>query len=212
MSRFIRLSILAAATAALMACGGGGAKLGGGKEGAAKALFEASQPAGQGGKSNGQALIERLASAAQSIGNADRSVDCAHSGSVALKLDLTSVIVDGTGEVKFKSEVDYKGCNEDGANEFNGKMTMEFKLSALGSAATIELKLKGKIEISGEIEDFLDADVTQIISAAATSQTTGSATITITGTIKTSESTYTYDGTPLTITVEGHIPAADGNS
>ncbi len=54
MTRFIRLSVLAVASAALVACGGEeeqvGAKLGGGKQGAAQALFEASQPASQGGQ------------------------------------------------------------------------------------------------------------------------------------------------------------------
>lgn len=206
MTRFIRLSILAVASAALVACGGG-AKLGGGKEGAAQALFEASQPAGKGGQGN---LLQALASGAAGI-DAEVSVDCAQGGSVKLKLDLNSI--DQTSG-SFKYELEYKGCNEDGANEFDGKMTMEFKFATDGTTtAKVELKLKGKIEISGEIDDFIDADVTETIDVTATGANSGSVTVKLNGTIKTSEESYTYTNESITITVGGELPADDsGNS
>jgi len=204
MTRFIRLSVLAVASAALVACGGSGAKLGGGKEGAAQALFEASQPAGKGGQGN---LLQALASGATS---AEVSVDCAQSGSVKLKLDLSSV--DQTSG-KFKYELEYNSCNEDGVNEFDGKMTMEFKFAASTTSASVELRLKGKIEISGEIEDYLDADVTETIDVAATGANSGSVTVKLDGTIKTSAESYDYRNESITITVGGELPmAADGNS
>ena len=66
MTRLTRLTMLSAMTLGLVACGGG-AKLGGGKEGAAQAAFQASQPAGRGSKT-GQALVEQaLASGAATL-------------------------------------------------------------------------------------------------------------------------------------------------
>ena len=214
MSRTIRLTLLAVATTALVACGGG-AKLGGGKEGAAKALFEASQPAGKGGNSSSQGLLRNgmldprlLASAADT--NLEVSVDCAHGGSVKLKLDLTSA---GSQSGSFKYDVEYKSCNEDGVNEFKGKMTMEFKFDGTSTSADLSLRLKGKIEISGDIDDFIDADVTETFSANATSATTGTVSIKLNGTIKTSEGNYVYNNESVTINVSGELPMADdGNS
>jgi hypothetical protein len=208
MTGFIRLSVLAAATAALVACGGSGAKLGGGKEGAAKALVEASQPAAKGGNGN---LLQAIANGAASLG-AEVKVDCAKSGSVTLKLDVTSI---GQTSGSFKYNLEYNGCSQDGINEFDGDMSMEFSVSTNGTtSASIAMRLKGKIEISGEIDDFVDADVTETIDVSATGATTGSVTVKMSGSIKTSSESFTYDGnTPLTITVGGGLPAAaDGNS
>jgi hypothetical protein len=216
MSHIIRLSFLAVATTALVACGGGGAKLGGGKDGAAKALFEASQPAGKSGSSTSQGLNvsglvdpRLLASAADTTGNIEVSVDCANGGSVKLKLDLTST---GTQAGSFKYNLEYKSCNEDGVNEFNGKMTMELKIEGTSTTADISLHLKGKIEISGDIDDFIDADVKETVSIAATSATSGSVTVKLDGTIKTSGGSYVYTNESVTINVEGGIPQDDGNS
>jgi hypothetical protein len=203
MSRFIRLSILAAASAALVACGGG-AKIGGGKEGAAKALFEASQPASKGGQGS---LLQALASGQTNV-NAEVKVDCTHGGKAELKLDVTGGTQ--TGAVKF--EVKYNKCNEDGANTFNGSMQMELSIIGSGTSAELALKLKGKIEISGEIDDYLDADVTETISIAATSATSGTVTIKLNGTIKTSENSYTYVNETLTISAGDGIPADNGKS
>jgi hypothetical protein len=207
MSRIIRFSLLAAAATALVACGGG-AKLGGGKEGAAKALFEASQPAGKGGNSNSQSLLKALASGVDTTGNLEVSVNCSQGGSVKLKLDLTGGSQSGT----FKYEIEYNSCNEDGANKFNGKMTMEMSFVGVGTSLEIAMRLKGKIEISGEIDDFIDADVTETIAVSATSATSGTVTIKLNGSIKTSEGSYTYTNETVTITVDGGIPADNGKS
>ncbi|MFY0580154.1 hypothetical protein ACN28S_43205 [Cystobacter fuscus] len=88
MTRMIRLLAVSAVALGLTACGGG-AKLGGDKEGAAQAAFQASQPAGRGHTKSGQALIDQaLASGAVSI---TLSADCAESGKVhlTLKADAT---------------------------------------------------------------------------------------------------------------------------
>jgi hypothetical protein len=214
MSRTIRLSLLALATTALVACGGG-AKLGGGKEGAAKALFEASQPAGKGGNSSSQGLNvsglvnpRLLASAADT--NLEVAVNCAHGGSVKMKLDLTSF---GSQAGSFKYDLEYKDCNEDGVNEFKGKMTMELLLDGGTNSLELAMRLKGKIEISGDINDFIDADVTETLSVTATGVSTGTVSIKLNGTIKTSEGSYAYNNESITINAGAEIPMADdGNS
>ncbi|HEX8701047.1 MAG TPA: hypothetical protein VF815_19540 [Myxococcaceae bacterium] len=210
MSRFLRLSVLAVAAAALVACGGDeeqqvGAKLGGGKQGAAQALFEASQPASQGGQGG---LLQALVSGAAGVGT-EVTVNCAKKGSVKLKLDLTSGN-DTSGSLKY--ELEYNACNEDGANQFDGKLAMELKFAATETSAALELKLKGRIAISGEIEDYLDADVTETIDVMATGKDSGSVTVKLNGTIATSTESYVYNNESITITVGGELPAADGNS
>lgn len=207
MSRIVRLSLLAAVTTALVACGGG-EKLGGGKEGAAKALFSASQPTGKGGSTNGQSLMRQLAAGA-ATGSASFSVNCANGGSVTLTLDLTA----GNQAGSFKYATEYKDCNQDGVNSFNGTMTMELSIVGTPPASLdLAMHLKGKLELSGDIDDYIDADVTETVSAAATSATSGSVTVKLNGTIKTSENSYTYANESISITVDGSIPADNGKS
>ncbi len=209
MTRFIRLSVLAAATAALVACGGSGAKLGGGKEGAAQAMFEATQPAANSGK-NQQDLLARLASAA--TGEIEVSVDCAQGGSVKLKLDVTSI---GGQSGAIKYDLSYDSCSEDGVNEYDGTLTMELKIGfdINGGTASgkMTMKLKGKLDLKGDIDDFLDADITQTIELTAT-EASGQVTVQLDGYIKTSSGNYTYAKESITITAGGELPTDDGNS
>ncbi len=205
MMRIIRLSLLAAATTALVACGGG-PKLGGGKEGAAKALFETSQASNNGlQKVAAQALpIRELASAAAS-GVGEITLPCAQGGKFKLRIDFTALLQNGMESGRFNYEVEFDNCNEDGVNELDGELAVE--LSA--AAGELSLKFKGKVEIDGEVDDSIDVDVTEVVSATGLGQTAGSVTVKLTGTIKTSEATYTYDGTPISITVEGGLPRAE---
>ena len=211
MMRIVRLSLLTAAATALVACGSG-PKLGGGKEGAAKALFETSQASNKGLQraATGQGLpIYELASRAAADGLGEATLDCAQGGKFKVRIDLLSVLQSEPGSGRFKFEVEFDECNEDGANELDGKLAVEFSLVASSSSAEISLKFKGKVEINGEVDDYIDVDVTQIVSAVSLGQSAGSVTVTLTGTIETSEETYTYDGTPLSVTVEGALPVAD---
>jgi hypothetical protein len=205
MFRIVRLSLLAAATTALVACGGGGAKLGGGKEGAAKAAFAAGQPAGKGANSSGQSLFAQMASRA-ATGTVEFSVDCAKSGSVKLKLDLTAT---GSQSGGFKYKVDYNNCNQDGVNSFDGSMEMEFTISGIAPSREMAVHLKGKISIDGDISDSLDADVTETFAFEATSATSGSVSIKVNGTIKTSQNSFTYANESINISVDGSLPADD---
>jgi hypothetical protein len=210
MMRIIRLSLLAAATTALVACGSG-PKLGGGKEGAAKALFETSQASNKGlQRATPQALpIQELASRAAADGLGEITLDCAQGGKFTLRIDFSALLQDGFESGKFNYKIEFDDCNEDGANELNGELAVEVSAVAGGSSAEISLKFKGKVEINGEVDDYIDVDVTEVVSAVGLGQSAGSVTVKLTGTIKTSEATHTYDGTPISVSVEGSLPRAD---
>jgi len=207
MTRLVRLSVLAVASAALVACGGG-AKLGGGKEGAAQAFFEASQPAGK-NSAQGSAM-QRLASG---VTLGAETVACTHGGSVKLSLDLSSFDSTDTDSASFGFDLEYDDCNEDGVNEYDGKMKMLFDFAGTPDSAFMSLRFKGKININGEIDDHLEVDITQSVSLVDMGAATGSVTVKLKGTIKTSQETHTYNDEAITITVGGALPAeVDGNS
>jgi hypothetical protein len=200
MKRFVRLSLMAAAAASLVACGGG-AKLGGGKEGAAQAVFQASSPASK----QSQSAMSRLASGI----SVSETVKCSQGGSATLTIDEDNLFADDT-QVALAFDVSYDGCSEDGKNELDGKMTIGMYVSTDGhSSAEIAMGFKGRLEISGEIDDFVEADVVQYIGVNGTSN---QVTIIVDGTIETSTEKYTYTEESFTFTA-GALPAdEDGNS
>lgn len=202
MTRLIRLSLLAVASAALVACGSG-PKLGGGREGAAQAFFEASQPAGK-NSAQGSAM-QRLMSGV-TLGS--ETVACTHGGSVKLSLDLSSFDSNDSDSVSFGFNLDYDDCNEDGVNEYSGDMKMLFDVSATPNSAFIGLRFKGKLDINGEIDDHIEVDLTQTVSLVDMGASTGSVTVKLKGTIKTSDGNYNYDDEALSITVGGTLPVA----
>lgn len=201
MMRMIRGMTLAAVALGLTACGGG-AKLGGGKNGAAQAAFQASQPAGRGSKT-GQALVDQaLASGAASI---SLSASCSKGGRVSLVLDAGS-----TPKVGFLTYVvRYEDCNEDGQNEYSGQMatTMGFDLDNTpnGSFGSFVIAMKGKLTIEGAVSDFIDTDVRLSMDFAATSLRTGSVKLVLDGTITTSTQKYVYAHETLA-TAAGELP------
>jgi hypothetical protein len=203
MTRFTRLTMLSAMTAGLVACGGG-AKLGGGKEGAAQAAFQASQPAGRGGTTAQRLLDQAMASGAVNI---TLSANCAKSGKASLVLDANTIGQDGS----LNYTVNYESCNEDGKNEYDGTMATSMKFTFNDTNYTsgaFIIGMKGKLTIEGEVSDFVDADIRLTMDFAATSARSGTVRLVADGFVKTSESTYTYDASqPLTISV-GELPKA----
>lgn len=198
MTRFTRLMVLSAMTLGLVACGG--AKLGGGKEGAAQAAFQASQPTGRKG-TTAQSLVEKaLASGAASVAI---SADCAHSGKATLALNLDG----GTQVGAINYTVTYDACNEDGQNEYNGTMATSIMISGTATSASLAIGMKGKLTIDGDINDFIDADVTLTMAITASSAHSGSVSIETNGTIKTTDGSYTYNHETFNLTA-GELPKA----
>ena len=203
MSRLTRLTILSAMTLGLVACGG--AKLGGGKEGAAQAAFQASQPAGRGGQTAQSLVKQALASGAATL---TLKANCAKSGTVSLVFNTTGTGTE-TGTIDYT--LTYNDCNEDGKNEYNGTMntamTVDVDLSNGNVNASIIFAMKGKLTIEGEVSDFIDANAKITTSVSATSTHSGTVKLVLDGTIKTSEGTYTYANETLSVSA-GELPKA----
>jgi len=203
MTRFVRMTLFSTLMVGLAACGGG-AKLGGGKEGAAQAAFQASQPTGRSGSTNGQALLaQALASGAFS---STTTASCTKGGNATLVVDASKTTIDqNTGEFSFTFDVTYNDCNEDGKNAYDGTMRTTLIGSFSTASAAFTYKMKGRLDISGEISDFVNADVTMTMSATASSAHTGSVDITINGSIATSSESYVYNNERINITA-GELP------
>lgn len=196
MTRFVRLTMLGAMAAGLVACGG--AKLGGGKQGAAQAAFQASQPAGRGNQTAQNLLKEALASGATTI---TVSANCAKGGTASLALDTSA----GSGVGTVNYTVTYDGCNEDGKNKYDGSMATSIGVSGTATSASIYFAMKGKLTISGDISDYIDANVKLTMDFAATSMHSGSVKLVLDGTIKTTDGNYTYANETVDITA-GELP------
>jgi hypothetical protein len=203
MTRFSRLMVVSAMAAGLAACGGG-AKLGGGKEGAAQAAYQASKPLGRDGKTEQRLLDQALASGATNI---TITAKCSQGGTAGLTLDLSNP--GPVGSLKYS--VTYDACSEDGKNEYNGTMvtTLQFASQVGNGSASFSFitTLKGKLTIEGDVSDFVDADVKLTMDLTASSLHSGSVKIVTDGTIKTSEGSYTYSNETLTL-IAGELPQA----
>jgi hypothetical protein len=189
--RSIQLTLVAVVAVALSACGG--AKLS--KEGAVQALFQAQQPSSKAG----QSLVERaLASGATTI---TVEADCTRGGKA--KVVFTGDAGNTSGSFTYK--LTYNNCNQDGANTYNGTLDMTYTFSGSPTSAEVAMAMKGRIDISGEISDYVDANITLTVSATATSATSGSVTIRTNGSIRTSAESYTYNNETITITADSKL-------
>jgi hypothetical protein len=193
------VTVLAAAFA-LTACGGSGAKLTT-KEQAAQAVFGANTAMEQ---VNAPSLMRTLESAATI--SVSKDYPCT-GGSMTAHVDMES---DDTGEAtSIKMAVDFNGCVTGKYTDPKTKKTedvtvdgtIEYALDL--SQTSVSVGFNGHLDFSGGIDDSVDLN-NLVISAATTG---AGSTISITGEIKTSTQTFTYDTTD-TFTFNGEITAA----
>lgn len=179
----LRLSLVAAVVGGLVACGGG-APLAANKEAAAQALFASSSHASP------------PTSGANGAGmSAEVATDCREGGRAKVKYDLESFMQQGSStDVAFAFDVIFENCSDDGATTMNGTLTTGYTVSASGTfGAEVALTMKGRVNFSGAVSDFVDADVVQHISIEQHGTSSGSVSVRLSGTITTSSGTYTYD-------------------
>jgi hypothetical protein len=196
LKNLIRMSVVSAVAMSLFACGGG-AKLKPGKENAAAAVFTASQGASrsQGG------LMDILRQNADAT--VDVKVNCTRGGDVTLHWIAQS---GGTGSLA-KFDLRYSNCSHDGRTTMNGTMTTEMTTSVSSGQLVAELKLTGRIDFSGEVSDYVVANVTERLDVSKLSANQGvSVSLIFNGTIQTSTETYTYNNETLSV-VAGTIAA-----
>ncbi len=206
----LKVLFVAALAVGLSACGG--AKLGGGKEGASKALFEATQPASS---AQGSWVKTYGAFAGETTGEVTVQ---GKSGSATVTFEAS----DNTdpNNFAFTMTVSYDGYSDDDETFFNGsmKITMSIKSSTVGTTTTasIDFAMKGRMEMSGKISDFVEADVVMSMSASASESSAGTVSVKMNGTVSTSEDSYTFNNEEISfdagaeISAEGEAGTEDG--
>lgn len=184
------------ASLCLVGCGGPGMTVGGGKQGAAEALYAVS---GGPTKSSSAAPMAMPS-----------SLNCSEGGSVgfsgfALVPDLSGKSVN----LSTKFTLELKGCaqkTKQGLLVLNGSLAVEQAVAAGQGAASVNQKLKGTVQLQGDYADFLEVDLTQAVNVAELNQSAGGVSVTLKGTLKNKSGTYTYDEavqvTPGSVTVD----------
>jgi hypothetical protein len=184
-----RLALVALSSLGLAACGGT-AKLGGGKEGAAQAFFAAS--------SASKAGSDRAAQPLDVTGSV--SWRCPEGGEASLS--NFSLNIDTTGgalgaSINQSFTIKYNNCggakSDAGVAVFNGSVTVTQAVVTTSTGATIEQTFKGRIDVQGAFNDFLEADVRQSVAANALGSGAGAVSMKLVGSIKTSSETFTYN-------------------
>lgn len=197
-----RIALVALATSALVGCGGT-AKIGGGKEGAAQAFFAASSATSAGASRNTQPLDV----------TGSVSWKCPEGGEASLQGFSVNVGGGGTGaNVQQSFTVNYNNCgaakSDEGVAVFNGPFTVSQSVVTTNGAVSVDQSFKGRIEVRGAFNDFIEADVKQQVAVSGLSSTGGAAvTMKLVGTIKTSTETYTYNE-DVAVTAGGKIAVA----
>ncbi len=191
-----RISLVVLSSFGLFACGG--AKIAATKEAAAQALFYSSK--GASGAPGGLYAMMRQAATA----TIDTTAACPNGGQVTVKLDVNSV--GQTANIAF--DLAYDHCNYDHRNAITGTMHVVMDVVTSTGSVALAMTMTGRVDFSGEISDYVDANITETISATQLSATSGSVSITLNGTITTSSGTYTYTDETVNITADGITPAA----
>ena len=159
-----RLGLVAVASVGLLACGPG-AKLGGGKQGAAEALMAASQASLASSPGGGIDLTAGVSWACPMGGEA--------------KLSGFSLSA-GTGGVAQGFTLTYRDCAlaKSGSYRavFNGSMTVTQAVTTTATSVDVKQTFKGKLLVQGDFDDFIDADVAQTVTVADLKAQSGSIT------------------------------------
>ncbi|MDX2013271.1 MAG: hypothetical protein SFW67_23950 [Myxococcaceae bacterium] len=193
--------LVALGTLGLMACGGT-AKIGGGKDGAAQAFFAASSATSAGANRSAQPL-----DITGSI-----SWKCPEGGEASLSGFGASVNTGGGGaSVAQNFTVTYKNCgaakSDVGVAIYNGSFTVTQSVITDANGVNIDQQFKGRIEVQGAFNDFIEADVRQQVGVMGLSSSGGTVTMKLVGTIKTSTESYSYNEN-LNVTAGGAIAVA----
>ncbi|MCU0695265.1 MAG: hypothetical protein MUC96_01910 [Myxococcaceae bacterium] len=193
--------LVALGTLGLMACGGT-AKIGGGKEGAAQAFFAASSATSAGANRSAQPL--------DITGSV--SWKCPEGGEASLSGFGASVNTGGGGaSVAQNFTVTYKNCgaarSDVGVAIYNGSFTVTQAIVTNSGNVSVDQTFKGRVEVQGAFNDFIEADVRQQVAVTGLSSSGGGVTMKLVGTIKTSSESFSYNE-DINVTAGGSIAVA----
>lgn len=177
-----RIAMAVVGSLTLVACGPG-AKIDG-KNGAAEAMLAASQPT--------KAKADSSSTPVDLTGGITWS--CPEGGTAEISGAGISI---GGGNVAASVTLTYKNCglakSDVGVAVYNGDLTLSQNVTTGGATIGVDQSFKGKVLVQGAFNDFLDANVQQIIAVGDLGTTGTGVQMTLKGTITTSEGTHTFD-------------------
>jgi hypothetical protein len=180
----MRVVIFSMAAIGLMACGPG-AKIAPGEQGAAESLFAASKPTKSAADKNGSPA---------DIGTI--TYNCPEGGTAEITAAGASINIGNNTQVGLKLNLKYNGCglakSDVGVAVYNGSLTLVQSVKVVSTSVSVEQSFSGRVLVQGAFDDFLEADVKQVIEAAALASG-ASVSMTLIGTIKNSSGSYTFD-------------------
>jgi hypothetical protein len=180
-------SLIAAATLmlTLVACGPG-AKIGGGKQGAAAAATALSAPT--------RRAADRAATPADLT---DLNSTCSKGGTAKLSNFKAQVDTSGGGaSVSQTFTMQLVACglasSELGTALYNGTVEVSQKVITGANGVQIEQSFKGRVSIDGAFSDYLDTDVAQTVDISSLG-TDGSVSVLLKGSVANSSGTYAFN-------------------
>ena len=189
-----RVLMLVVGSFVMMACGPG-AKIDG-KQGAAEAMFAASQPT--------KAKADTSSTPVDLTGGVD--FKCPQGGNASINGAGISI---GGGGVASSFTLKYSNCgmtkNDVGVAIFNGEMTFSQSIATSGSNVSVDQSFKGKVLVQGAYDDFIEADVKESVAVGDLGASGSGVSVVLKGTIKTSQDTFTFD--EMVSVIAGQISA-----
>jgi hypothetical protein len=197
--------VLVTSCAVLLSACGMGAPLGDGKAGAAKAAYTALRPAND---SSSGSSWDPLSAAGQPIDvGLSTEVKGKEGGKAIVRLDVSTDSLDAATNVKVGKNIEFQDFSDDGKTRYNGTLRADLLVSTDGTSATVKYAVKGRITLSGVVDDVLDIDTTIDVATTDFQNGTGSASVKLKGTIGTRSGLYHFNDESLQIDVAGDLPA-----
>jgi hypothetical protein len=204
MNRSVAALVVTSIAMLTSACGMG-APLGDGKRGAAQAALTAMRPAQE---SDSGSSFNPLTAAGQPLNvGVATTVSGKKGGSAKVSLDVTTDSIDNPQNVGVKKSVDYADFSDDGKTKYNGSLGFTLLVATDGSSTSVKYAIKGRIVLSGEIDDTLDIDTTLDVAASVYDSNATSASVKLNGTISTRSGKYDFQNEALSIDVNADLPA-----
>lgn len=187
MRRILSVAVFAAA---LAACGSS-APLAGGKQGAAQAMYQASQPL------VGAGVVPHASSVGTTV-----TVQGPHGGSATLTYGANAT----AGADGFDVNIAYHQFSVDGKNALDGTLDVTAAVNTGDDTAKVQLQLKGALTLSGDVSDSLSANVTETVDVSAAAASGATASVTLDGDVTTSTSTFQFQNESFSLSATAALP------
>lgn len=188
MKKLFIVSCSAAMAFVLVGCGGGKA-LPEGKEGAANALAMVSQAMAYLGNTQSE-LTSGATYDSSGTGN------CPQGGTIGWTSHYQT---EGTGAGTFQYALDYNACNVDGKTAMEGNITYDMSSQTGGGTSSFDYVMNGRVDFSGDIEDFLEVDIHYVGTVTTTGSNQYQYSVTLDGTITNSTGSYDFDNEAMNV-------------